>query len=373
MKDCKVCNKTTRNQNKRCQQHQKSNKCRDCSKVFKTLDLRVLRCEQCLRNNITGSSYWVWFRNQAQRAGYVEAFQNTDHLELLALYKQLMMYRSYYGFIQEDEFGFSEDYDIGMMQPLEADHRFPLQPSGGCRVGEVSARNLMIVPTSLNRAKTNKVINGWGFSAPMKTKIPEKELDKWLLRNTNVNVLNGKIQTSKASRDKEFECKYYSVLEVIRSEVSRLKIVMPDYYLQNEDTAKQAYKLIMAGGDLPDVKMEEYSFEWYNSETNSVVMDRYQKGTLSTIFEMDKPTRQDDIKLLSFVIRKSKSGFLDVSDLSPEALTAVCDVILDTGFSPREFVFLDSDSDEAEQFSQDYNSLYYESVTTSAFKQVLGI
>ena len=129
----------------------------------------------------------------------------------------------------------------------------------------------------------------------------------------------------------------------------------------------------MAGGDLPDVKMEEYSFEWYNSETNSVVMDRYQKGTLSTIFEMDKPTRQDDIKLLSFVIRKSKSGFLDVSDLSPEALTAVCDVILDTGFSPREFVFLDSDSDEAEQFSQDYNSLYYESVTTSAFKQVLGI
>lgn len=225
--------------------------CESCKNTFKTSSARFTKCPDCrnTKNNTKKigdffrSAFGRWLNTRISQSGTIKVLgEHLDTETLTALFQLWKSRRTY------EQLSYDTDTDSWEAKiELEIGHIFPLK-GGKSRVGELTPRNLVIIPKDLNNHLKNKIFqNGYYVisSTTLNTRQSKSKLIKAfksiILEFQNKHHLKG--NNSKPTDSFSFTTEEYTPLEIARREAARLGIIFFP-----SDNINEVYERIFKGG-----------------------------------------------------------------------------------------------------------------------------
>ena len=206
--------------------------CDECQSVFNTSSTKFTLCKPCrtatsdteLFNSFIKSSFGQWFIQRLTSSGTLKVNPMTVD-SITELYKLWSRSRKYKQLSYDDT-----TKEWNQVLELELAHLFPIA-GGHNRIGELTARNLAIVPKSFNRRLSNKVhdVGHYIVATPLELTLKRtKQLLQKYHYSTLVKV-NRQLRLKPKQKDGELKSfqttnKYYNYFDVASAESSRLGI-----------------------------------------------------------------------------------------------------------------------------------------------------
>ncbi|MDH1472136.1 hypothetical protein [Shewanella sp. GD03713] len=225
--------------------------CESCNAEFKTSSQKVKTCQKCRKlatqktrlANFFRSSFGKWLVTRISQSGTIKVLGNDFNVDELTKLYQLWKLRRKYGQLSYD----ADTNTWSSKIELQIGHIFPLK-GGDFRVGELTPRNLVIIPSDLNNRLKNKVFNS-GFYVVSNASLDVRQTKSKLIKAFKPvlvdfqNQHNLKGESSVPNHSFSVTNEEFTLLDIARLEARRLGVVFG-----TQDDANKVYERIFKAG-----------------------------------------------------------------------------------------------------------------------------
>lgn len=225
--------------------------CESCNAEFKTSSVRVKKCLKCRKKdtqnarlaNFFRSSFGRWLVTRVSQSGTIKVLGYDFNVDALTELFQLWKLRRKYGQLSYDAVTDTWSSKI----ELQIGHIFPLK-GGDSRVGELTPRNLVIIPADLNNRLKNKVFNS-GFYVVSNASLDVMQTKSKLIKVFKPVLVDFQKQHNLRGEDAAPNHSFsvtneeFTLLDIARSEARRLGVVFG-----SQEDANKVYERIFKGG-----------------------------------------------------------------------------------------------------------------------------